>query len=160
MVIMLFGKGGRIFWKHWVYILKAMGVYFANTCIRGVWFHSDSFNRLRPERKGKEWSFHRLAQQWVSTRRRDHDKDLPFVSRCVVSCFLFHFSPTWSFQTPIKWLKVAQTNLSVRPRFHIGSDAFSIPSSTPKTPASWHPRHDSTRLRQTCVAGHVAFISA
>ena len=30
------------------------------------------------------------------------------------------------------------------------------PLVIPKTPASWPPRHDSTRLRQTCVSGHVA----
>ena len=68
----------------------------------------------------------------------------PYTISCsVVDCFLFRFLPPKSFATPTKSLKVAQTNLSVRPRFHIWSDAFSIPPSTPKHPPCGLP--DPTR---------------
>ena len=70
----------------------------------------------------------------------------------------FRFSPTGSFSTPINRLKVIPSDQPVRPRFRNGSDVFLTPSSTPKTPASWPPRPDSTGLRPTCVAGHVVSI--
>ena len=54
----------------------------------------------------------------------------------------------------MKSLKAAQTDKAVRPRFRNGSEVFSTPSSSPKTPASWPPRPDSTRLGPTCVADH------
>ena len=70
----------------------------------------------------------------------------------------FRFSPTGSFSTRVKPLKVTPSNKAIHPHFHIGSDVFSTPSSTPKTPSSWPPRPDSTGLRPTCVAGHVVSI--
>ena len=73
----------------------------------------------------------------------------------VVSCFWFHFSTTWSYAWSTKSLKVAQSDNPIRPRFQNGGDAFSTPSSTPKTPSSWPPRPDSTGLGQTCVADNV-----
>ena len=76
----------------------------------------------------------------------------------VVSFFLFDFSSTyiWSTKTP----KRAQSDHATRPCFHIGSDAFLTPSSTPKTPSSWPPRPDSTGLGPTCVADHVVSFHA
>ena len=59
------------------------------------------------------------------------------------------------FLSPIKPLKVGHSDMAFRPRFRNGSDALSTPSSTPTTPSSWPPRPASTRLGQTCVAGHV-----
>ena len=52
-----------------------------------------------------------------------------------------------------------QTNIPIRIHFNNGIDVFSTPSSTPKTPASWPPRPDSTVLRQTWVAGYVVFFA-
>ena len=78
----------------------------------------------------------------------------------VVSFFWVHFSPTWSYIWSTKSLKVAQSDHAIRPHFHIGSDAFLTPSSTPKTPSSWPPRPDSTGLGPTCVADHVVSFHA
>ena len=66
----------------------------------------------------------------------------------------FHFSPTISLSTPRKSLKVGQSDPAVRPRFQNGSDAFSTPSSTPETPASWPPRPALTCLGPACLADH------
>ena len=66
----------------------------------------------------------------------------------------FHFSPTISLSTPRKSLKVGQSDPAVRPRFQNGIDAFSTPSSTPETPASWPPRPALTCLGPTCLADH------
>ena len=71
------------------------------------------------------------------------------------SHFRFYPSRTESFWAPIKPLKVGHSDMAFRPRFRNGSDALSTPSSTPITPSSWPPRPASTRLGQTCVAGHV-----
>ena len=59
------------------------------------------------------------------------------------------------FVNPPISLKVVQTNRATRPRFIVGSDVFSTPSSTPETFASWPPRPDSTGLGLTWVAGNV-----
>ena len=60
-----------------------------------------------------------------------------------------------SFATRVLSLKVTHSDKPIRPHFHNRTDAFSTPSSTPQTPASWPPRHDSTRVGQICVTGHV-----
>ena len=80
------------------------------------------------------------------------------VSCSVVSFVRFRSSPTGSFSTRVKPRKVAPSDKPIRPRFHNGSDVFLTPSSTLKTPSSWPPRPDSTGLRPTCVADHVASI--
>ena len=82
---------------------------------------------------------------------QEHFKHFPGAE----SVFPFLFSPTESFAAPVNPLKVAQTDPPVLPRFRNGSDEFLTPSSTPKTPSSWPPRPDPTRLGPTCVADHV-----
>ena len=71
----------------------------------------------------------------------------------------FSYSLTSSLSTPVKPPKVAHSDQVVRPRFRKGGDAFSTPSSTPLTPSSWPPRHDSTGPSPTRVADHVVSIS-
>ena len=59
-----------------------------------------------------------------------------------------------------KSLKAVQSDDANRPRFGIGIDAFSTPSSTLEAPSSWPPRPDLTVLGQTCVAGSVVSFPA
>ena len=119
------------------------------------------FSRPKKTRTtGKEWRFYGLVRRWISARIRNYEGNLLDMSHDVMMECRFHFSPTWSFSTPTKSLKTAQSDNAIRPRFHIGSDAFSTPSSTTITPSSWPPRPDSTGLRPTCVAGHVVSFHA
>ena len=71
-----------------------------------------------------------------------------------VAFLLVLFSLADSLTTPVKSLKVAPSDVTIRSHFNNRSDAFSTPSSTPETPSSWPPRPDSTGLSPTCVAGH------
>ena len=66
----------------------------------------------------------------------------------------FRFSLDNSLSAPVKSLKVARSDHAHRPSFHNGIDAFSTPSSTPETPASWPPRPALTCLSPTCLDGH------
>ena len=67
----------------------------------------------------------------------------------------FRLSSMNSLSAPLMSLKVAQSDRTVRPRFQNSDDAPSTRSSTPETPASWHPRPTLTRLGPTLVADHV-----
>ena len=78
-----------------------------------------------------------------------------YPSSLVMSCVCFKKSPTWSFSTRIKPLKVTHSDKAVRSLFENWSDVFLTPSSTLETPSSWPLRHALTVPRPTCGAGNV-----
>ena len=94
----------------------------------------------------------------LAVQNENTNEDYSRPSCMSVAFLLVLFSPTKSLTTPVKSLKEAHSDVTIRSHFNNRSDAFSTPSSTPETPSSWPPRPVLTGLSPTCVANHSCLV--